>query len=48
MERNRMELLPGVFLTLVRRREDEPACFRTSPPAFARRCCGSSAARRPR
>ena len=30
MERNRMELLPGVFLTLVRRREDEPACFRAA------------------
>ena len=30
MERNRMELLPGVFLTLVRRREDESACFRAA------------------
>ena len=30
MERNRMELLPGVVLTLVRRREDESACFRAA------------------
>ena len=30
MERNRLELLPGVFLTLVRRREDESACFRAA------------------
>ena len=30
MERNRLELLPGVFLTLVRRAETEPACFRAA------------------
>ena len=30
MERNRMELLPGVFLTLVRRPEGESACFRAA------------------
>ncbi len=30
MERNRLELLPGVFLTLVRRTEQEPACFRAA------------------
>ncbi len=30
MERNRIELLPGVFLTLVRRPEGEPACFRAA------------------
>ena len=30
MERNRLELLPGVFLTLVRRVETEPACFRAA------------------
>ena len=30
MERNRLELLPGVFLTLVRRAEMEPACFRAA------------------
>ena len=30
MERNRLEVLPGVYLTLVRRGADEPACFRAA------------------
>ncbi len=30
MERTRLELLPGVFLTLVRQRETETACFRAA------------------
>ena len=30
MERTRLELLPGVFLTLVRQREAETACFRAA------------------